>query len=115
MEPIVLGPAPPPFGPRPAWRWGWGMGGAAIGIDFGTTNTVVALAGAAGDTRLVEFAHEAGDVVAFRSALSFHAALDDPTQRVVEARPLALDAYLGEPPETRFIQSFQSYAAHPLF
>ena len=91
------------------------MGGAAIGIDFGTTNTVVALAGAAGDARLVDFAHDEDELVAFRSALSFHAAPDDPSERIVEAGPWAIDAYLEEPLETRFIQSFKSYAASPLF
>jgi len=88
---------------------------SAIGIDFGTTNTVVALAGEAGEARLVDFAHDDAELVAFRSALSFHAALDDPSERVVEAGPWAIDAYLEEPLETRFIQSFKSYAASPLF
>ncbi|HZZ89463.1 MAG TPA: Hsp70 family protein [Caulobacteraceae bacterium] len=88
---------------------------AAIGIDFGTTNTVVSLAGADGEARLVNFAHENQAVVAFRSALSFHAAIDDPRDRVVEAGPWAIDAYVEEPLETRFIQSFKTYAASPLF
>lgn len=88
---------------------------AAIGIDFGTTNTVVALAGPDGEARLVSFAHDHDAVVAFRSALSFHAAIDDPKARVVEAGPWAIDAYVEEPLETRFIQSFKTYAASPLF
>ncbi|HEY2709071.1 MAG TPA: Hsp70 family protein [Caulobacteraceae bacterium] len=88
---------------------------AAIGIDFGTTNTVVALAGADGDARLINFAHDNDAVVAFRSALAFHAPIDDPSGRVVEAGPWAIDAYVEEPLETRFIQSFKTYAASPLF
>jgi hypothetical chaperone protein len=88
---------------------------AAIGIDFGTTNTVVALAGADGEARLVNFAHDNEAVVAFRSALAFHASLHDPSERVVEAGPWAIDAYVEEPLETRFIQSFKTYAASPLF
>jgi hypothetical chaperone protein len=91
------------------------MRAAAIGIDFGTTNTVVALAGADGETRLVSFAHNDETIVAFRSALAFHAGLDDPSERVVEAGPWAIDAYVEEPLETRFIQSFKTYAASPLF
>jgi hypothetical chaperone protein len=90
------------------------MGASAIGIDFGTTNTVVALAGQAG-ARLVSYAHENDPVVAFRSALSFHANPLDPSERVVEAGPWAIDAYVEEPLETRFIQSFKTYAASPLF
>jgi hypothetical chaperone protein len=91
------------------------MGEAAIGIDFGTTNTVVALAGADGDSRLIHFSHDTEAVAPFRSALSFHAAIDDPSERVVEAGPWAIDAYVEEPLETRFIQSFKTYAASPLF
>jgi hypothetical chaperone protein len=89
--------------------------GAAIGIDFGTTNTVVALAGGAGDAHLVTYPHDSEAVVAFRSALSFHADIDNPRDRVVEAGPWAIDAYVEEPLETRFIQSFKTYAASPLF
>ncbi|MEJ0066874.1 MAG: Hsp70 family protein [Caulobacteraceae bacterium] len=88
---------------------------AAIGIDFGTTNTVVALAAPDGEARLVSFPHDNEAVVAFRSALSFHAPEGDPTGRVVEAGPWAIDAYVEEPLETRFIQSFKTYAASPLF
>ncbi|HUZ13154.1 MAG TPA: Hsp70 family protein [Caulobacteraceae bacterium] len=91
------------------------MGAAAIGIDFGTTNTVVALAAGEGDARLVEFAHEEARLVAFRSALSFFASATAPDERLVEAGPWAIEAYLEEPLETRFIQSFKSYAASPLF
>jgi hypothetical chaperone protein len=87
----------------------------AIGVDFGTTNTVVALADGRESARLVGFPHEAGEVVAFRSALSFHAPPGDPAGRIVEAGPWAIDAYLEEPLETRFIQSFKTYAASPLF
>jgi hypothetical chaperone protein len=88
---------------------------AAIGIDFGTTNTVVALAGADGEARLINFPHDNDAIVAFRSAMSFHADMVDPSLRVVEAGPWAIDAYVEEPLETRFIQSFKTYAASPLF
>ena len=87
----------------------------AIGIDFGTTNTVVSLIGADGQAHLVSFPRDDGEIVAFRSALSFHADIDNPRDRVVEAGPWAIDAYVEEPLETRFIQSFKSYAASPLF
>jgi len=87
----------------------------AIGIDFGTTNTVVSLVGGDGQAHLVAFPHDDGEVVAFRSALSFHAPPADPGGRVVEAGPWAIEAYVEEPLETRFIQSFKSYAASPLF
>ncbi|HXU99278.1 MAG TPA: Hsp70 family protein [Caulobacteraceae bacterium] len=89
--------------------------GGAIGIDFGTTNTVVSLIGPDDHAHLVTFPHDDEAIVAFRSALSFHADPDDPRVRVVEAGPWAIEAYAEEPIETRFIQSFKSYAASPLF
>ena len=87
----------------------------AIGIDFGTTNTVISAIGADGRARLVSFATDGGEIVAFRSTLSFYALPEDPSVRVVEAGPWAIEAYVEEPLETRFIQSFKSYAASPLF
>ncbi|MEO8813512.1 MAG: Hsp70 family protein [Caulobacteraceae bacterium] len=87
----------------------------AIGIDFGTTNTVVSLIDLGRDARLIAFPHDEGEIVAFRSALSFHSDPDDETRRIVEAGPWAIETYLEEPLETRFIQSFKSYAASPLF
>jgi len=86
-----------------------------IGIDFGTTNTVLSLIGADGEAELVTFPAEDEDVVAFRSALSFHPDPDDANRRVIEAGPWAIEAYAEEPIETRLIQSFKSYAASPLF
>ena len=86
-----------------------------IGIDFGTTNTVISTLDRAGEARLVSFEAPAGELVAFRSALSFHAAEGEPSRRVIEAGPWAIEAYVEEPLETRFIQSFKSYAASPLF
>ena len=85
-----------------------------IGIDFGTTNTVVAT-GSGGESTLVSFAQDTGSIIPFRSALSFYRPWDDPKGRVVEAGPWAIEAYVDEPVETRFIQSFKSYAASPLF
>jgi hypothetical chaperone protein len=87
----------------------------AIGVDFGTTNTVISTIGPDGAAHLVAFTHDGGEIVAFRSALSFHAPPEDPAGRVVEAGPWAIEAYVEEPLETRFIQSFKSYAASPLF
>jgi hypothetical chaperone protein len=86
-----------------------------IGIDFGTTNTVVALGDGAGGARLVSFPVGEDGIVAFRSALSFHESPHAPSERIVEAGPFAIDAYVEAPSETRFIQSFKSYAASPLF
>ena len=89
-----------------------------IGIDFGTTNTVVALTDADGVARLVTFDAVEGQTTTFRSALSFqiHQGVDgQPPERVVEAGPWAIAAYVEDPLETRFIQSFKTFAASAAF
>ena len=85
-----------------------------LGIDFGTTNTVVALADASGPARLVKFPAPDGELFAFRSCLSFHAG-DRPNERAIAAGPWAIDAYVDDPADTRFIQSFKSFAASQSF
>jgi hypothetical chaperone protein len=87
----------------------------AIGVDFGTTNTVIARLDDDEQAELIAFPADDEAVVAFRSALSFHADLHDETRRVIEAGPWAIEAYAEEPIETRLIQSFKSYAASRLF
>ena len=86
----------------------------SLGIDFGTTNTVVALADASGPAHLVKFPAPEGELFAFRSGLSFHAG-DKPNDRAIAAGPWAIDAYVEDPAETRFIQSFKSFAAAESF
>ena len=91
------------------------MAGFSLGIDFGTTNTVLALAGGEGAAELVTFPAPEGELFAFRSALSFHAPPEHPADRTVEAGPWAIEAYVEDPLETRFIQSFKSFAASESF
>lgn len=86
-----------------------------LGIDFGTTNTVLALAGADGPASLVRFAAPEGELFAFRSCLSFQAPPEAPTERRIAAGPWAIEAYVEDPAETRFIQSFKSFAAQASF
>jgi hypothetical chaperone protein len=98
----------------------------SLGIDFGTTNTVVALADARGPAHLVRFPApntlpsggvedaSGSELFAFRSCLSFHAG-DRPNDRTIAAGPWAIEAYVEDPAETRFIQSFKSFAASESF
>ena len=88
-----------------------------IGIDFGTTNTVVAVTNPEGEVSVIRFDAPEGELTAFRSALSFqvHEDAEGATERVVEAGPWAIDAYQDDPLETRFIQSFKTFAASPAF
>jgi len=93
-----------------------------IGIDFGTTNTVVALAEPGQPARVIRFAAPGpdrdADTGAFRSALGFQmlpARAGQPAERVVTAGPWAIEAYVEDPLDTRFIQSFKSFAASAAF
>ena len=88
---------------------------SSLGIDFGTTNTVLAMADPDGQARLVRFPALEGELFAFRSCLSFHAPSDRPAERQIDAGPWAIDAYVEDPAETRFIQSFKSFAAQESF
>ncbi len=87
----------------------------ALGIDFGTTNTVVALGDGSERAQLVAFETPTDPAATFRSTLSFNQDPTEPNVRVVNAGPWAIEAYLDDPSETRFIQSFKSYAASPVF
>ncbi len=87
----------------------------SIGVDFGTTNTVIALGDTDEAARLVRFPIDGNHQSTFRSALSFQIDPEAAAGRLVEAGPWAIEAYLDDPGETRFIQSFKSYAASRLF
>ncbi|WP_293680910.1 Hsp70 family protein [uncultured Phenylobacterium sp.] len=91
------------------------MSSYSLGIDFGTTNTVLSLADASGPARLVRFPAPEGELFAFRSCLSFYAPAERPSERTIEAGPWAIEAYVEDPAETRFIQSFKSFAAAESF
>jgi hypothetical chaperone protein len=88
---------------------------STLGIDFGTTNTVVSMAGDDGEAVLADFAFDGAASTTFRSCLSLRADSDQPNGRLVEAGPWAIDAYQEDPGETRFIQSFKSFAASAAF
>jgi hypothetical chaperone protein len=87
----------------------------ALGIDFGTTNSVVALATGEGDADLVEFRAPGGSASVFRTALCFWQDGDKPGGVAHEAGPWAIAEFLDFPQGSRFLQSFKSVAANPLF
>lgn len=84
----------------------------SIGLDFGTTNTVVALASAHAAPELLTFAAPRGSEAVFRSALCFW---EEDAGIAAEAGPWAIEEYLQSPQDSRFIQSFKSVAANPGF
>ena len=87
----------------------------AIGVDFGTTNTVVAIADAEGNVRPVSFSHAEVAHDIFRSALCYEDIPGNPRKIETSAGPFAIEQFLATPHEHRFIQSFKSFAASPLF
>ncbi|SDP73316.1 hypothetical chaperone protein [Phyllobacterium sp. YR620] len=87
----------------------------ALGFDFGTTNTVMALAEGR-TTRSLAFTSTAGTADSMRTALSF---MKDPRAGAaalkVEAGHAAIRQFIDHPGECRFLQSIKTFAASPLF
>jgi len=86
----------------------------ALGLDFGTTNSVVALAGD-GQSRLVDFVGARATGAVFRSALCFWHDEEAKGGLAHEAGPWAIAEYMDYPEDSRFLQSFKSVAASPIF
>jgi len=87
----------------------------SVGIDFGTTNSVIARAGDGGDAALATFAAPDGPTSVFRSALCFWQDDDVRGALAHEAGPWAVAEFLEYPQGSRFIQSFKSVAASATF
>jgi hypothetical chaperone protein len=87
----------------------------AVGIDFGTTNSVIARASGGGQAELVEFDAPGGTSSVFRSALCFWQ--DEAARGGLghEAGPWAIAEFLDFPQGSRFLQSFKSVAARASF
>lgn len=86
------------------------------GLDFGTTNSVAALAGSAGAApRMVMLDGPDGPAEVFRSALCFWRDPDIRGGLDVEVGPAAIHEYLEFPGDSRFLQSFKSVAASHSF
>jgi hypothetical chaperone protein len=93
---------------------------SSIGLDFGTTNTVATMIGAqgpnAGQVEAVHFTHDGEAFDAFRSVLCFSETDDAAGRRThVDAGPWAIDKFVEMAGDCRFIQSFKTFAASPLF
>ena len=88
----------------------------ALGLDFGTTNTVVARAEGGGKTHSMPFTSAAGVTDTMRTALSF---MKDPLMGAqalkVEAGQAAIRQFIDNPGDCRFLQSIKTFAASTLF
>lgn len=87
----------------------------SLGLDFGTTNTVAALARPGAQPSLVEFSGPDAAGPVFRSALCFWRDEEVRGGTAVEAGPCAISEYLAFPQDSRFLQSFKSVAASHTF
>jgi hypothetical chaperone protein len=84
----------------------------AIGIDFGTTNSVVALVGSSGEVESYMWPSRSGPTDVFRTALTFWRE----GRRITHvAGPEAIDRAIAAEGEQRFIQSIKTHLASRLF
>ncbi|MFP5433112.1 MAG: Hsp70 family protein [Alphaproteobacteria bacterium] len=86
----------------------------ALGLDFGTTNSVVAIA-TGQQSDLVDFVGDHTTGAVFRSALCFWHEEGAKGGLAHEAGPWAIAEYMEYPEDSRFLQSFKSVAASPIF
>ena len=88
----------------------------ALGLDFGTTNTVMALATGGSETQSMRFESSVGITDTMRTALSF---MKDPIVGAqalkVEAGQAAIRQFIDNPGDCRFLQSIKTFAASALF
>ena len=88
----------------------------SIGLDFGTSNTVLALADGEGGSKVVTFDHRGEALTGFISALCFwQQRIKGVNTSRVEGGPWAVDEFLEGLDAHRFIQSFKSFAASGAF
>jgi hypothetical chaperone protein len=88
----------------------------AIGVDFGTTNSVVALLHEDGSVTTRRHAGDAGLLDVFRSVLCFWAEEGRGRSLLREAAgPAAIASYLEDPLDSRLIMSMKTYLAQRSF
>jgi hypothetical chaperone protein len=87
-----------------------------IGLDFGTTNSAIAVATANGKATLATFPEDGRLTTTFRSVLYFDPENLEPTGRPrAVGGPEAISRYLQADARGRLIQSMKSHLASPLF
>ena len=87
----------------------------ALGLDFGTTNSVLALADSAGTTHSLPFTSPAGTTDTMRTALAYMKQGRSTHDLVVEAGQAAIRLFIDHPGDCRFLQSIKTFAASAAF
>jgi hypothetical chaperone protein len=89
---------------------------SSIAIDFGTSNTVIAVARPDGEVAVVKFGHGDDLLRIYASALCFWEERDNQVPQIrVEGGPWAVEQFLDGVGPHRFIQSFKTFAASKAF
>jgi hypothetical chaperone protein len=89
------------------------QGSAAIGIDFGTTNSSVARATKDGAVELVQFPRRSGETESFRSVLYMERIRHAGSFRIGSwTGPQAIEHYLDADKKGRLVQSLKSYLSN---
>ncbi|MBL6456376.1 Hsp70 family protein [Belnapia sp. T6] len=83
-----------------------------LGVDFGTTNSVVSILQPDGRVETARFAIGGAELDVFRSVLCFAPGLGGPRHA---AGPAAIETYLEDPLASRLIMSMKSYLAQRSF
>jgi len=86
-----------------------------IGVDFGTTNSAVAIVNGSAEPVLATFSSAAGQRSTFPSVLYFEPRLQGGRASSSVAGAVAIERYLESEPKGRFIQSLKAYLADRSF
>jgi len=87
----------------------------ALGLDFGTTNSVLAIADSIGATHSLPFTSPAGTTDTMRTALAYMKQGRSTQDLVVEAGQAAIRLFIDHPGDCRFLQSIKTFAASAAF
>ncbi len=88
----------------------------ALGLDFGTTNTVMSQVGPDGAASPLGLQSGDGTAQTLRSVLCFWRSPEDRFQELhVESGPAAVREFIEHPDDSRFIQSLKTFAASEAF
>jgi hypothetical chaperone protein len=92
------------------------MSAAAVGLDFGTTNTVLARLDADGRAQATQFRHDGELLHSFRTVLALWQDHEEHGLSTrMDAGPWAIDRFIADPFDCRFLQSFKTFAASRAF